>query len=90
MKVIFLCDTDWQVIVVMVCFPSTPKKSAMTIVCSIFGSIVFAVGAQLSYVNVEPQQARTMACDKLVLYVKKKVWLHRSIRGLKKGSQQLL
>ncbi|XP_050913127.1 uncharacterized protein LOC127127893 [Lathyrus oleraceus] len=57
-----------EVFVVMVgCFPSTPKKLAMTIACSLSGAVVLAVGMHLSYVNVEPQRARTMARDKLVL-----------------------
>ncbi|KAK2387090.1 hypothetical protein P8452_25313 [Trifolium repens] len=51
----------------VVCFPSTPKKLAMSIACSLSGAVVLAVGGYLSYVNVEPQRARTMARDKFVL-----------------------
>ncbi|KAL5057738.1 hypothetical protein RYX36_029342 [Vicia faba] len=51
----------------MGCFPSTPKKLAMTIAGSLSGAAVLALGMHLSYVNVEPQRARTMARDKFVL-----------------------
>ncbi|KAL2322741.1 hypothetical protein Fmac_027120 [Flemingia macrophylla] len=49
------------------CFPSTPKKLAMTIACFLSGAAILAVGAHLSYVNVAPQRARTKARDKFVM-----------------------
>jgi hypothetical protein len=49
------------------CFAATPKNLAMAIACSLSGAVLLAVGAHLSYVNVEPQRARTLARDKLVL-----------------------
>ncbi|PNX69618.1 putative CC-NBS resistance protein, partial [Trifolium pratense] len=55
------------IVVMVVCFPSTPKKLAMSIACSLSGAVILAVGGYLSYVNVEPQRARTMARDKFVL-----------------------
>lgn len=39
----------------------------MTIACFLFGAATMAVGAHFSYVNIEPQRARTLARDKLVL-----------------------
>ncbi|VVA38551.1 PREDICTED: transmembrane [Prunus dulcis] len=45
----------------VVCFPSTPKRLAMTIGCFISAAALFAFGAHISYVNVAPQQARTKA-----------------------------
>ncbi|KAK7328862.1 hypothetical protein VNO77_22988 [Canavalia gladiata] len=50
----------------VLCFPSTPKKLAMTIACFLSGAAVLTVGAYLSYVNVAPQQARTKARNDLV------------------------
>lgn len=50
----------------VVCFPSTPKKLAMTIACFLCGGAVLAVGAHLSYVNVAPQRDRTLARDDFV------------------------
>jgi len=59
---------DRQVILEMVgCFAATPKNLAMAIACSLSGAVLLALGTHLSYVNVEPQRARTLACDKLVL-----------------------
>ncbi|KAM7469176.1 hypothetical protein LguiA_035609 [Lonicera macranthoides] len=48
------------------CFPSTPKKLAMTLACFLGGASLFAVGVHLSYVNVAPQQARTKARNEFV------------------------
>jgi len=55
---VFLHYFIWQVILEMVgCFASTPKNLAMAIACSLSGAVLLAVGAHLSYVNVEPQRA---------------------------------
>lgn len=48
------------------CFPSTPKKLAMTLACFLGGASIFAIGVHLSYVNVAPQQARTKARNEFV------------------------
>ncbi|KAE9598516.1 hypothetical protein Lalb_Chr15g0081811 [Lupinus albus] len=56
----------------VVCFPSTPKKLAMTIACFLSSAAIIAVGAHLSYVNVEPQRARTLARDDFVRETLKK------------------
>ncbi|MBA0625444.1 hypothetical protein Godav_010640, partial [Gossypium davidsonii] len=48
------------------CFPSTPKKLAMTVGCFIAGAGLFVVGTYLSYVNVAPQQARIKARNDFV------------------------
>ncbi|TKY46975.1 hypothetical protein E2542_SST29026 [Spatholobus suberectus] len=53
----------------VVCFPSTAKKLAMTIACFLSGAALFAVGLHLSHVNVAPQQARTKARSDLVMEV---------------------
>nr|QEE59959.1 hypothetical protein [Betula platyphylla] len=50
----------------VLCFPSTPKKLAMTVACFVSGAALFAVGVHLSYVNIAPQQARTKARDDFV------------------------
>jgi hypothetical protein len=50
----------------MMCFPSTPKKLAMTVACFVSGAALFAVGVHLSYVNIAPQQARTKARNDFV------------------------
>ncbi|BBH02081.1 hypothetical protein Prudu_012541 [Prunus dulcis] len=50
----------------VVCFPSTPKRLAMTIGCFISAAALFAFGAHISYVNVAPQQARTKARNEFV------------------------
>jgi hypothetical protein len=50
----------------VLCFPSTPKKLAMTVACFASGAALFAVGVYLSYVNVAPQQARTKARNDFV------------------------
>ncbi|CAJ1963983.1 unnamed protein product [Sphenostylis stenocarpa] len=57
----------------VLCFPSTPKKLAMTIACFVSGAAILAVGVHLSYVNVAPQQARTKARNDFVMeFLKKK------------------
>ncbi|OIW09484.1 hypothetical protein TanjilG_23767 [Lupinus angustifolius] len=56
----------------VVCFPSTPKKLAMTIACFLSGAAIIAVGVHLSYLNVEPQRARTLARDNFVRETLKK------------------
>lgn len=62
-----LCDTGDTVVLIMVlCFPSTPKKLAMTIAFFFSGAAIMAVGVHLSYVNVAPQRARTIARDNFV------------------------
>ncbi|KAJ7960860.1 Bric-a-brac protein [Quillaja saponaria] len=48
------------------CFPSTPKKLAMTVACFISGAALFGVGVHLSYINIAPQQARTKARNDFV------------------------
>ncbi|KAK9209818.1 hypothetical protein WN944_002186 [Citrus x changshan-huyou] len=48
------------------CFPSTPKKLAMTVGYFIAGAALFAVGLHLSYVNAAPQQARIKARNDFV------------------------
>ncbi|KAE8125433.1 hypothetical protein FH972_020240 [Carpinus fangiana] len=50
----------------VMCFPSTPKKLAMTVACFVSGAALFAIGVHLSYVNVAPQQARTKARNDFV------------------------
>jgi hypothetical protein len=50
----------------MMCFPSTPKKLAMTVACFVSGAALFAVGVHLSYANIAPQQARTKARNDFV------------------------
>lgn len=44
----------------------------MTIACFLSGAAILAVGAHLSYVNVAPQRARTIARDNLVKETLKK------------------
>ncbi|KAJ1441299.1 hypothetical protein SESBI_01438 [Sesbania bispinosa] len=51
----------------VLCFPSTPKKLAMTIACFFSGAAILAVGVHLSYVNAAPQQARIKARNDFVL-----------------------
>ena len=51
----------------VLCFSSTPKKLAMTIAVSLSGAAILAVGMHLSYVNVEPQRARTRDRDAFVM-----------------------
>lgn len=49
------------------CLPSTTKQIAAT------GVALFAAGAHLSYANVGPQRARTLARDEFVMdYLRKK------------------
>ncbi|KAB2614186.1 hypothetical protein D8674_040390 [Pyrus ussuriensis x Pyrus communis] len=50
----------------VVCFPSTPKRLAMTVGCFVSAAALFGFGAHLSYVNVAPQQARTKARNEFV------------------------
>ncbi|KAK4850720.1 hypothetical protein QYF36_009235 [Acer negundo] len=49
-----------------VCYPSTPKKLAMTVGCFIVGAALFAVGVHISYLNIAPQQARIKARNDFV------------------------
>lgn len=48
------------------CFPSTPKKLAMTVGFFISAAALFSFGVHLSYANVAPQQARTKARNEFV------------------------
>ncbi|EOY12171.1 Uncharacterized protein TCM_030749 [Theobroma cacao] len=48
------------------CYPSTPKKLAITVGCFLAGAGLFAIGTHLSYVYIAPQQARTKARDEFV------------------------
>ncbi|CAN8326042.1 unnamed protein product [Cochlearia groenlandica] len=48
------------------CYPSTPRKLAMTVACFASGAALFAIGIHLSYLNVAPQQARTKARNEFV------------------------
>ncbi|KAK6934535.1 hypothetical protein RJ641_034690 [Dillenia turbinata] len=48
------------------CYPSTPKKMAMTIGYFITGAALFAYGVHLSYVYVAPQRARIQARNDFV------------------------
>ncbi|GKV43807.1 hypothetical protein SLEP1_g51060 [Rubroshorea leprosula] len=50
----------------VLCFPSTPKKLAMTVGCFLAGAGLFAIGTHFSYVNVAPQQARIKARNDFV------------------------
>lgn len=50
----------------MLCFPSTPKKLAMSVGCFVAGAVVFSVGLYISYVNVGPQQERIKARNEFV------------------------
>ncbi|KAI9108620.1 hypothetical protein K1719_020504 [Acacia pycnantha] len=54
------------------CFPSTPKKLAMSIGCFLSAAAMLAYGVHLSYVNVAPQQARIKARNDFVKEVLKK------------------
>lgn len=48
------------------CFPSTPKKLAMTIGLFASGAALFAIGLHQCYVNIAPQQARIKARNDFV------------------------
>ncbi|OMO83663.1 hypothetical protein CCACVL1_11295 [Corchorus capsularis] len=50
----------------VLCYPSTPKKLAMTVGCFVAGAGLFAVGMHLSYVYIAPQQARIKARNDFV------------------------
>lgn len=50
----------------VVCYPSTPGKLAMTVGCFLGGVSLFAVGIHFSYKNVAPQQARIKARNDFV------------------------
>lgn len=50
----------------VLCFPSTPKKLAMTVGCFLGGAGLLAIGAYLSHLYIAPQQARTKARDDFV------------------------
>lgn len=50
----------------VLCFPSTPRKLAMTVGCFLSGAALLAIGVHLSYVNIAPQRARTIARDNFV------------------------
>jgi len=62
----------------VLCFPSTPKKLAMTIACFLSGAAILAVGVHFSYVNVAPQQARIKARHKFVMETLKKKYGYTS------------
>ena len=62
------------------CYPSSPRKLAMTMAFFASGAALFAVGIHLSYLNVAPQQARTKARNDFVkerLRQKQGKWLSR-------------
>lgn len=48
------------------CYPSSPRKLAITVAFFASGAALFAVGIHLSYLNVAPQQARTKARNDFV------------------------
>ncbi|KAI5578122.1 hypothetical protein POPTR_008G011620v4 [Populus trichocarpa] len=48
------------------CFPSTPKKLAMTIGLFASGAALFALGLHKCYVNIAPQRARIEARNDFV------------------------
>ncbi|KAJ6908963.1 hypothetical protein NC652_020053 [Populus alba x Populus x berolinensis] len=48
------------------CFPSTPKKLAMTIGLFASGAALFALGLHQCYVNIAPQRARVKARNDFV------------------------
>ncbi|CAF2150100.1 unnamed protein product, partial [Brassica rapa] len=48
------------------CYPSSPRKLAMTVAFFASGAALFAAGIHLSYLNVAPQQARTKARNDFV------------------------
>ncbi|CAE6175117.1 unnamed protein product [Arabidopsis arenosa] len=48
------------------CYPSSPRKLAMTVACFASGAALFAIGIHFSYLNVAPQQARTKARNDFV------------------------
>lgn len=50
----------------MWCSPSGPRQAFATVCLFAAGTAFFAAGAHLSYVNVEPQRARTIARDNLL------------------------
>ncbi|OAY55183.1 hypothetical protein MANES_03G134300v8 [Manihot esculenta] len=50
----------------VLCYPSTPKKLAMTVGCFVAGTALFAIGSHLSYVYIAPQQARIKARNDFV------------------------
>ncbi|KAL9254318.1 hypothetical protein AKJ16_DCAP03229 [Drosera capensis] len=50
----------------VLCYPSTPKKLAMTVACFLGGASLFYVGLQLSHKNIAPQQARIKARNDFV------------------------
>ncbi|KAG9141301.1 hypothetical protein Leryth_001771 [Lithospermum erythrorhizon] len=57
----------------VLCYPSTPRKLAMTVACFLSGGVLFGYGLHLSYVNVAPQQARLKARNDFVKdFLKKK------------------
>ena len=57
----------------MWCFPTGPRQALVTACLFAAGTALFAAGAHLSYVNVEPQRARTIARDNLLReYLRKK------------------
>ena len=56
----------------VLCYPSTPKKLAMTVGCFVAGAAIFAAGLHISYINVAPQQARIKARNDFVMEQLKK------------------
>ncbi|KAK4794437.1 hypothetical protein SAY86_012431 [Trapa natans] len=54
------------------CYPSTPKKLAMSVGIFLGGAALFSYGLHLWYKNVAPQQARTKARSDFVRETLKK------------------
>ncbi|KAH9624160.1 hypothetical protein KSS87_004299 [Heliosperma pusillum] len=50
----------------VMCYPSTPRKLAMTIGWFLGGAALFGIGVHYSYKNIAPQQARTKARNDFV------------------------
>lgn len=48
------------------CSPSSPKRALASLVFFVTGVSLLAAGAHLSYVNIGPQRARTLARDDFV------------------------
>lgn len=61
-----LIPRDLEALSMTFCYPSSPRKLAMTVACFASGAALFAFGIHLSYLNVAPQQARTKARNDFV------------------------
>ncbi|KAG5390037.1 hypothetical protein BRARA_H01546 [Brassica rapa] len=59
-------DLGLEALSMSFCYPSSPRKLAMTVAFFASGAALFAVGMHLSYLNVAPQQARTKARNDFV------------------------